>query len=90
VLAAAEQAALRRRTGPERSLLFYRLWTQKDALVKAKGTGFACPPRGFALPAALREGRRSARFSFPGETATWLVTDRSAGAYAVALVHTPR
>jgi 4'-phosphopantetheinyl transferase len=85
VFTAAEQAALQRRAGAERALLFYRLWTQKEALIKAKGTGFACPPRGFAAPAALREGARSAPFSFPGETARWLVTDLTEGAWAAAL-----
>ena len=85
VLTAAEQAALQRKAGAERAKLFYRLWTQKEALIKAKGTGFACPPRSFAVPDALREGARSVLFTFPGETATWLVTDLSEGAYAAAL-----
>jgi 4'-phosphopantetheinyl transferase len=85
VLTAAEQAALGGKAGAERATLFYRLWTQKEALIKAKGTGFACPPRSFAVPDALREGARSARFSFPGETDTWLVTDLSDGAWAAAL-----
>jgi 4'-phosphopantetheinyl transferase len=85
VLTAAEQAALERSAGAERAELFYRLWTQKEALIKAKGTGFACPPRSFAVPDALREGARSAPFSFPGERAAWLVTDLSEGAWAAAL-----
>jgi 4'-phosphopantetheinyl transferase len=87
VLTAAEQAALWQRAGAERALLFYRLWTQKEALIKATGRGFACPPRGFAVPDALREGGRCASFTFPGETAAWLVTDLSDGAYAAALAH---
>jgi len=90
VLTRAEQAALQRRAGPERSLLFFRLWTQKEALIKAQGTGFACPPRGFAVPASLREGARSAAFSFPGESARWMVTDLTAGAYAAALAYALR
>jgi 4'-phosphopantetheinyl transferase len=85
VLTAAEQVALQHRAGAERTLLFYRLWTQKEALIKAKGTGFACPPRSFAVPDALLAGARSAAFTFPGETATWLITDLSEGAYAAAL-----
>jgi 4'-phosphopantetheinyl transferase len=85
VLTAAEQMALQQRTGAERALLFYRLWTQKEALIKAKGTGFACPPRGFSVPDALVAGARSAPFTFPGETTAWLLTDLSAGDYAAAL-----
>ena len=87
VLTTAEQAALRHKAGAERAKLFYRLWTQKEALIKAKGTGFACPPRGFAVPDALREGARSALFTFPGETGRWLVTDLSEGAWAAALAY---
>ena len=67
VLTAAEQRALKGKAGAERAKLFYRLWTQKEALIKAKGMGFACPPRGFAVPDALREGACSALFTFPGE-----------------------
>jgi 4'-phosphopantetheinyl transferase len=90
VLTAAEQAALQQRTGAERTKLFYRLWTQKEALIKATGMGFAYPPRGFAVPDALLEGGRCASFTFPGETAAWLVTDLSDGAYAAALAHASR
>lgn len=85
VFAAIEQTALQQRVGAERALLFYRLWTQKEALIKAKGTGFACPPRSFAVPEALLGDARSAPFTFPGESATWLLTDLSEGAYAAAL-----
>jgi phosphopantetheine--protein transferase-like protein len=87
VLTAGEQAALQQQKGTERTKLFYRLWTQKEALIKATGRGFACPPRGFAVPDALLEGARCASFTFPGETAAWLVTDLSDGAYAAALAH---
>ena len=58
---------------------------QKEALIKAKGTGFACPPSGFAVPDTLREGAHSAPFTFPGETARWLLTDLSEGSYVAAL-----
>jgi len=85
VLTAAEQAALRCKAGAEGAKLFFRLWTQKEALIKAKGTGFACPPRSFAVPDALLAGARSAPFTFPGETTPWLVTDLSEDAYAAAL-----
>jgi 4'-phosphopantetheinyl transferase len=87
VLTPSEQAALSQRAGAEQARLFYRLWTQKEALIKATGRGFACPPRGFAVPDALLKGARCASFTFPGETAAWLITDLSDGAYAAALAH---
>jgi 4'-phosphopantetheinyl transferase len=85
VFTPAEQTALRQKAEAEHALQFYRLWTQKEALIKARGFGFALAPRRFALPDALLGGARSAPFSFPGESATWLVTDLSDGAYAAAL-----
>jgi 4'-phosphopantetheinyl transferase len=85
VCTAAEQAMLRQRAGAARGLLFYRLWTQKEALIKAKGKGFACPPRSFAMPESMLAGARHVRFTFPGESATWQLTDLSNGAYAAAL-----
>jgi 4'-phosphopantetheinyl transferase len=36
-----EQQRLRRLTGPERAVEFYRLWTLKEAFFKARGTGIA-------------------------------------------------
>jgi 4'-phosphopantetheinyl transferase len=87
VFTPAEQAALQRKAGRDRATLFFRLWTQKEALIKARGCGFAYPPRQFTLPAALVGGAREAPFTFPGEAApTWLVTDLSEGDYAAALV----
>jgi 4'-phosphopantetheinyl transferase len=85
VFTQAEQKALRQRAGAERRALFFRLWTQKEALIKAKGCGFAYPPRQFGLPDALVGGERRAAFSFPGEAAVWQVTDLSEGDYAAAL-----
>jgi 4'-phosphopantetheinyl transferase len=85
VFTAAEQAALRRKTGVEHATLFFRLWTQKEALIKARGCGFAYPPRRLAVPDALLAGGSCAPFTFPGERLVWQVTDLSDGAYAAAL-----
>ncbi len=44
VLAAEEQAVLRKASKASRSRLFLRYWTLKEALLKAAGLGFAAPP----------------------------------------------
>ena len=87
VLTAAERAALEQREGAERVGLFYRLWTCKEALIKAKGTGFSTPPQSFAVPTALIEGAPSASFTFPGETVVWDVRDLGDRTHAAALAH---
>lgn len=86
VFTATEQAALQARTGAERVALFFRLWTVKEALIKARGCGFAYHPARFEVPEALRAGASEATFTFPGEAAPlWRITDLSADGYAGAL-----
>ena len=45
--------------------MFYRLWSLKEALIKALGTGFALNPARFEVPPAMLEGQQSAIFRFP-------------------------
>lgn len=86
VFTAAEQAALQSRSGAGRVALFFRLWTVKEALIKARGCGFAYPPARFEVPEPLRADASEATFTFPGETApVWRITDLSADGYAAAL-----
>ena len=60
-----ELLALSAAAGREKTNLFYRLWSLKEALIKALGTGFSLSPARFEVPAAMIEGRRSAAFRFP-------------------------
>jgi 4'-phosphopantetheinyl transferase len=86
VFTAAEQAALSAESGAGRVALFFRLWTVKEALIKARGCGFAYPPARFEVPERLRSGAGQATFTFPGETApVWRITDLSTDGYAAAL-----
>jgi len=58
----------------------------KEALIKARGCGFAYPPARFEVPKPLRSGASQATFTFPGETApVWRITHRSADGYAAEL-----
>ena len=65
VYAPAERRALAAATGPEKAALFYRLWSLKEALIKALGTGFSLNPSRFEVPRSMLEGERSSVFRFP-------------------------
>jgi len=52
-------------SGPGKAELFYRLWSLKEALIKALGTGFSLSPARFEVPPVMLEGQRSAIFRFP-------------------------
>ena len=60
-----EQLALAAAAGREKEDLFYRLWSLKEALIKALGTGFSLSPARFEVPSPMIEGERSAVFRFP-------------------------
>ena len=60
-----EQAVVAAATGAQRIERFYRLWTVKEALLKALGTGLTLDVSTFQVPAALLRGAASAEFRFP-------------------------
>ena len=59
-----EQSALACVRGRDRVQLFFRLWTIKEALVKALGLGFTFDVSQFEVPQALHQERMS-MFRFP-------------------------
>lgn len=58
LFAPEERAALGAAEGHQRIHLFYRLWTLKEALVKATGSGLSLDTSGFEIPPALYRNAR--------------------------------
>ena len=65
VFGPAERAAVAAAWGDDKVRLFYRLWTLKEALIKALGTGFSLNPSRFEVPPTMVHGADSGEFRFP-------------------------
>ena len=84
----AERRLLGNAAGRERVHLFYRLWSMKEALIKALGTGFSLSPTGFQIPAPMLRGARSGAFRFPHlPSQTWRLLDLGEPRFAAALAY---
>ena len=59
-----EQSAFASVHGRDRVQLFFKLWTIKEALIKALGLGFSLDPSQFEVPQILHQGKMSI-FRFP-------------------------
>ncbi|WP_102225042.1 4'-phosphopantetheinyl transferase family protein [Acidimangrovimonas sediminis] len=75
--APAEAAALRGLRGPARETAFFRLWTRKEALVKAVGQGLSLPLDSFAV--TVDAAARLLRLDHD-DAAAWTLTDLAPGA----------
>ena len=74
--------------GPDRVHLFYRLWSMKEALIKALGTGFSLSPSRFEVPGAILQGDKTAVFRFPHlPSKAWLLVDLGEPRFAAALAY---
>ena len=83
-----EQAHVGAARGRERERRFYRLWTVKEALLKALGTGLYLDVAGFQVPSALLRGEAEAVFRFPHlPEARWRVEDLGTDDFAAAIAH---
>lgn len=88
VMGPEEQAELAARKGDDKLHLFYRLWTLKEALIKALGTGFTIDISRFQIPPSLRYGDADGVFKFPQfSSATWGLKDISSEKFAAALAY---
>lgn len=88
VFTAAECGALAALDADRRDDAFLRLWTRKEAVIKALGTGLSLPPT--AVPVGLEAGDRRLRLTLPkalaafGTTAEIEVVDLDLGDDVVA------
>ena len=84
----AEQRALTAARGHRKADLFYRLWSLKEALIKALGTGFSLNPARFEIPPAMLGGARSSMFRFPhAPSERWWLMDLGEARFAAAMAY---
>ena len=84
----AEQALLAAAAGREKVHLFYRLWSMKEALIKAIGAGFSLSPARFEIPAPMLHGDQSGMFRFPhAPESEWRLLDLGEPRFAAALAY---
>jgi 4'-phosphopantetheinyl transferase len=86
VFTADERMVLSQMQGDARASFFYKLWTSKEALIKARGTGLSYDPASFQVPDEILRGDCTARFQFPDQLAQhWVLTDLGTENYVAAL-----
>ena len=83
-----ERRALVAATGQRKLHLFYRLWSMKEALIKALGSGFSLNPSGFEIPESMLHGARSGTLRFaPTSSTNWRLLDFGETRFAAALAY---
>ena len=88
VMGPDERADLAIAHGRHRLHLFYRLWTVKEALIKALGSGFSLDVSRFEIPSAMRRGMKASLFRFPHiPTVRWWLEDLGNEHFAAAIAH---
>ena len=84
----SEREMLRAAVGTQKVHLFFRLWSMKEALIKALGTGFSLNPSRFEVPEPMLRGVRSGAFRFPHAPAkAWRLHDLGEPRFAAALAY---
>ena len=64
LFAPGERDALEAASGSRKVVLFYSLWTMKEALIKAVGAGLSMDTAKFEIPPAMVRGERRGVFRF--------------------------
>ncbi len=85
-----ERQRLAEVAGPARAHLFYRLWTMKEALLKAIGAGLSLGPTCFEIPETMLDGAGACFFRFPHDPSPPLrLVDLGEERFAAALASRP-
>lgn len=83
-----ERQSLAHATGIDKVHLFFRVWSMKEALIKALGSGFSLSPSRFEVPGPMLEGARSSLFRFPhAPSDVWKLLDLGEPRFAAALAY---
>ena len=86
VLSPGERACVSSGNQTERTRDFLRLWTIKEALIKALGMGLSLDMSAFEVPAGMRQGAARGVFRFPeSPEAVWRVADIGGRDFSAAL-----
>ena len=85
ILAARELAVFDGLSPADASRSLLRLWTVKEAVVKALGLGLSVEPRSIELPDSVVGGDPGGELAFRGTR--WRLHDLGAAGYAAALAH---
>lgn len=88
VFSPKEQLMLRQTPEPKRRQLFFRLWTFKEALIKATGEGFRRDTSAFSIPEDILGQTRSARMQLGDmPEVVWKIVNLETNHYAAAVAH---
>ncbi|MDE0393094.1 MAG: 4'-phosphopantetheinyl transferase superfamily protein [Rhodospirillales bacterium] len=88
VYGAAERQLLATAAGVDKMQLFFRLWSMKEALIKAIGSGFSLNPSRFEVPEPMQRGDQTGVFHFPhAPSDAWRLLDLGEPRFAAALAY---
>lgn len=83
-----EQAEFENVCGRDKIERFYRLWTLKEALIKAVGAGLSIDTAKFEVPLAMVRGVNAGVFRFPDSPmVAWGLENIGNAAFAAAVAH---
>lgn len=87
VFSASEQQALNDADPETRVAMFFRLWTFKEAIIKATGEGFRAKTSSFSIPESLIQGGYKSELVYPPRSnQRWLLVNLENDDFAAAFV----